>query len=667
LLLPAIFAFISFSGLSIFLRWKMNAKVEIGPKCTHKDCKQGFNFSNFQLAVYLYGVFFLVKKSTPEEKRGKSYIGFTCPKCLRTNIHAHSYNDIFKIKSELSTKMIEIFKSEKNDNGEIQNILISSFLPDLKYYSPFMLNSEHLDSFNIEHYGCSTSLQDDHISNVISNYIDEKKPELKDKFCSFVSDSKAPADMFSVIYWYNEKDIEACLYFEHKHNVRMFPRYYFYTDLVEKMDSLLRYNYFMGKPFEQAKENHTIERTKDLETLKAYASENNINYENIIKGDALNEPEALIKIIEENRKQIAKDSESSAKFLNMLVSDPLPLGGSISTGHCDYLWRLEDPFYENELPDIFIDAIGDDELQLLVEQRLGEHSKIADLVLENRTKQYVQEFLESKLIPFIENYEKLMRIDNFLYAKMWKLKEEYLKMLYDKTMNGLSEDLPNVMKKEGKGWTIRFNGGIPKRALTDRGFRWIYIILSQPKQKKIHYSTMSDIYESNKSKWDKNKDHYQYSSNSEKIITSMIKNDDKPLSLTKKMSQQNLADPKMLEAIKNKIENKLGDIITANHDSDFETVRMLKKKLNQSKKQLEECGIKWKIDETKNVVVTSDKFDNKITSTTDGGSIKKAYDRALEKIKPIDKDLYTHFSTYIRKEKGAFIYDPPEDFDWHLI
>ncbi len=627
-------------------------------KCCNEKCNQKFNHENIKLAVNLYGVFFLAGSD-------KGFVGFTCPQCLQTILINFPCLVIEQIKNHLTTQIEVKKKYEDEKLGQIHMNALS-FEPDLKYYSPFILQNEMLEKFNIIGHSINTK-GNNNFSNQLNDYIAVELNDKKNLYCSFFIDSEKPAGNFNTIYWFKEEDVESVLNYEKENRISIFPRYYYQTELMKKIDSLLRYNYFMGKPFEQAKENHTIERTKDLETLKAYASENNINYENIIKGDALNEPEALIKIIEENRKQIAKDSESSAKFLNMLVSDPLPLGGSISTGHCDYLWRLEDPFYENELPDIFIDAIGDDELQLLVEQRLGEHSKIADLVLENRTKQYVQEFLESKLIPFIENYEKLMRIDNFLYAKMWKLKEEYLKMLYDKTMNGLSEDLPNVMKKEGKGWTIRFNGGIPKRALTDRGFRWIYIILSQPKQKKIHYSTMSDIYESNKSKWDKNKDHYQYSSNSEKIITSMIKNDDKPLSLTKKMSQQNLADPKMLEAIKNKIENKLEDIITANHDSDFETVRMLKKKLNQFKKQLEECGIKWKIDETKNVVVTSDKFDNKITSTTDGGSIKKAYDRALEKIRPIDTDLHTFFSTYIRKEKGAFIYDPPEDFDWHLI
>ena len=75
-------------------------KVEIVSKCTHKDCEQEFNFSNFQLTVYLYGVFFLVRESTQKEKNGKGYIGFTCPKCLRTNIHAHcNRSTIFQKKS----------------------------------------------------------------------------------------------------------------------------------------------------------------------------------------------------------------------------------------------------------------------------------------------------------------------------------------------------------------------------------------------------------------------------------------------------------------------------------------------------------------------------------------------------------------------------------------
>ena len=632
-------------------------KVEIGSKCIHKDCEQEFNFSNFQLAVCLYGVFFLVRESTQKEKNGKGYIGFTCPKCLRTNIHAHSYNDIFKIKSELSNKMVEIFKLENNKNGEMRINLSNSFQPDLKYYSPFILSSEHLDKYNITHYG-STFSQDNHIADEISYYIDDEMPELKNQFCSFVGDSKTPADMFSIIYWYNEKDIEACLYFENKHNVRMFPRYYFYTDLVEKIDSLLGYNYFMGKPFEQAKKDHAIERTKDLETLKVYASENNINYENLIKGNALNEPEALIEIIEENREQIAKDPKSLGEFLDMLVSEPLPLGGSISTGHCDYLWNLENPFYKNEFPDIFIDAIENDKMQ----QQLEEHSKMTDLVLENRTKQYVQEFLESELIPFMEEYEDLMRSEKFSYTKIWKLKEEYLKMLYDETNQGLSEDAPNVLKQEGKGWPIRFNGKKPNRALTDKGFLWLYCILSKPKE-KVYYSALNDSYENNKPKLNKNKDNSKQSTIIEKIITSMKNDED--LSFKKELSQQHYADSKMLTGVQKEIEEKLEEILKADRDGDFEAIRLSKKDLGRYRLKLDEIGIKVKIEDD-NVTVTSKKFKNDAYYTSTG-NIKKAYDRVLETIEPIDKDLYDHLSTYISKESGAFIYEPPEDFYWHLI
>ena len=65
--------------------------VTIAPECPHKNCGQVFNESNLRLAIYLNGIFFLVK---PE----KGIIGFTCPRCQRTVTNSASYNDILKIK-----------------------------------------------------------------------------------------------------------------------------------------------------------------------------------------------------------------------------------------------------------------------------------------------------------------------------------------------------------------------------------------------------------------------------------------------------------------------------------------------------------------------------------------------------------------------------------------
>jgi hypothetical protein len=50
------------------------------------------------------------------------------------------------------------------------------------------------------------------------------------------------------------------------------------------------------------------------------------------------------------------------------------------------------------------------------------------------------------------------------------------------------------------------------------------------------------------------------------------------------------------------------------------------------------------------------------------GKIKKNYRDALGVLKKTKEAemLHAHFSKYIRSEDGAFIYEPPEDIDWHL-
>jgi hypothetical protein len=70
---------------------KKKQDVTIAPQCPHKSCGQTFNEDNLRLAVYLNGIFFLVKPD-------RGIIGFTCPKCQKTITNSVSHNDILKIK-----------------------------------------------------------------------------------------------------------------------------------------------------------------------------------------------------------------------------------------------------------------------------------------------------------------------------------------------------------------------------------------------------------------------------------------------------------------------------------------------------------------------------------------------------------------------------------------
>ena len=83
-------------------------------KCNNKECGQEFNQENIQLAICLYGVFFL---AGPDN----GFVGFTCPKCFSTNIIKLPYHAILQVKNHLAS-WIEIYKDSVNDITSVQQM-----------------------------------------------------------------------------------------------------------------------------------------------------------------------------------------------------------------------------------------------------------------------------------------------------------------------------------------------------------------------------------------------------------------------------------------------------------------------------------------------------------------------------------------------------------------
>ncbi len=455
----------------------MNTDVQIGPECPHKGCGQVFNDTNIRLAIYLNGIFFLLK---PE----KGIIGFTCPKCQKTITNSASHNDILKIKDQLANYFIDVVVHKQNENGESILIPKSSFVPDLQYHSPFMLKNEIIDELSIGYF-TSNHMDDVSTSDQILNYIDEERPELKDWYCSFVGDSNKPIYTFRTVCWFDEKIINACLQYENDHGIRIFPRYHYHTELMESVNSLLGYNYFMGKTFDQAKADHEKKNSEALEAIKAYARKTNQNFENIIEESGVNSTAILIQIIEQNQERIANDPVIPGKFLRMLTSKPAPLGNLLTEGVCDYLWSEVKPFERRDFPGFFISEIDDLDLKILTHQKLKNHLKMVDLVQENYTKQYVQEFLKDNLVDFLGKYEDLTRSNSFSYADIWRLKESYLVRLYKSTLKGVSDEAPYVMKRDGEDWKIIYNGD-SRGLLKGIGFGYIYHLLENENEEYYH-------------------------------------------------------------------------------------------------------------------------------------------------------------------------------------
>jgi hypothetical protein len=637
----------------------MDKDIEVGPKCENKDCGQDFNNENTHLAVCLYGVFFLVGHE-------KGFIGFTCPRCLKTSLFGTSSHLILDAKKELTSR-VKVLKERIDENGRRIGEQATSFEPDLRYHSQFILDDEIRRKLNISHFGFNADGKNCYLPDQINNFMTEELSDSKNYLCSYVEDSSHPAEGFTAIYWYREEDIESLLAFENENNIRIFPRYHYYTGLVESIDSLLGSHYFMGKDFEKAKEDHEKENRATVETLKAYAREKNINFDNLVEGIELDDPQVLQSLIEENQKQKANDPKISGMFLDILISDPLPLG-DISKGHCEYLWAEVNPFHHKDIPEYFPDEVEDEKLRNKAQGMREYHSKMVGLIQENFHKQYVQEFLKSDLIPFLEEYELLARSKGISYAEIWKLKEGYLEALYKETNEGLRNEKPFVMYQEGKGWKIVFNGK-PYSGLIGIGFLWIYQTLLNP-EKKIYYTDLNDRFGIKKEGFISSDEIETLDEAGNKISTEAITNE---MELTDQLATTysgTLIKEKSADADSLKTWGKAYEILLKGKDEalvkkDFKEVDEKKKEIEKFQELLKkEYGFSIKKEKGKLKFIEEKKKDDRYQQISN--NVKKNYRDAKEIIKKLDKDLYSYFSDHIRSEGGAFIYTPSKDIDWHL-
>ena len=104
----------------------------LNTECPH--CRQEFSEEGFHIAVFLYGIFFLIGKD-------HGYAGFTCPNCLNNFLLK---SDITHLTNTISAPFLQI-----------GSWLIS---PNLVYFSPFYQNPRkrsELKLFTIYSYGDS--------------------------------------------------------------------------------------------------------------------------------------------------------------------------------------------------------------------------------------------------------------------------------------------------------------------------------------------------------------------------------------------------------------------------------------------------------------------------------------------------------------------------------
>lgn len=610
-------------------------KIEIS-QCQNTKCNQKFTPDNIKLAVWLHGVILLTQGRPPKpdpllpavpDKRmedfdPQGYIGLTCPKCLETSLYQGSSEDVLEFKEQLQT-MVSLAGSEPDDKSK-------QFKHDLRYYSPFGLEPTTQDRFEVDGFIFDGPEDDpEYFQDQLTIHIADEIPDSWERYCSYVLDRDTPAGAFTHIFWFKEEHVSDLLEFEKANGVRVFPRYHYITDLVRKIESLQKYNHQSERVIAAARSQHKRQEKARYEKF-------------LESGDAQGDfkPLAFDDFLKDVQSKITNVPQLTSDFLEMLISGPETLKdiSGTPTSQCKYLWARINPFHGLEYPESFPAELE----SRSTEEDLIQHGKIVALAQKNLNKQYTQDFLRENLVDFLEEYEELIQGNEFSYADAWQLKASYLEGLYKQLINGLSDEAPYVMKKEGKAWKIVFNSK-PMSGLRRIGFAYLYHLISHPNEYFFH----ADLFIAAGKGTPVSKEGYQVEyadAKGDSIATRMI--DDQGL--------RNL-----FNLIK-KLKNELDDAIEFKNE---EESMKLAEELKHTRKFLSEV-----FDPKRNRIRYEKDANAKKVTDAVGTAIK----RALEDIKEEDPDAYQHFSSAIginNLYQDALMYrpGPGEEIEWITV
>ena len=607
-------------------------------RCQNDKCDKIFTEDNVKIVVWLYGVILLTKNDPKNSVEPSGYVGFTCPKCLNTSLFSCTTNDVRKFKSTLDQNMM-IHKPGVDDHGNIEFETIYSFDPSLVYYAPFSMAGDHFDQFGIVDQGFSPL----HFYDEFNSYPEENH-EVTKMLCSYDSFSGIPAGNYFQILWFKSEDIPKLQQIENEGETRIFTRYFFWTELMEKVESLIAHHYYIGMRFDEAKAFYIEKAEYEIEQLRKIAYEKDMNLEKLIEVNGLNDPQYWAQTIEKNKVESEQDISVPGKYLDLLTADPYPLGGLLSQGRCSYLWTLINPFKNHPLPKCLVDEL-DDDLNDLARKKREWHHVMVSRIRPNFTKQYVQDFLRDNVSDFMEKYEDHYKKNLFSYAHIWELKERYLELLYKATNKGLRDEVPYAMHREGEGWRIVFEGKAVS-GLRGKGFLWIYHIISNPNE-KVFYRAL----------------HQQFNDNQNHEGKATW---DDQLSLSDSDVHSNNSSVEELQIRKRAYEQLVRDKDEARSKGDTAKSERTKIQIVEFIKFLDDQKEKYQLknDDKELYFPILDFEPSEYKMIND--KIKKNYRDAMKKLKSVNPDLHTHFTKRIKSDGGAFVYTASDDFEWHL-
>ena len=376
-------------------------------ECEH--CKKTFTEEGLNIAVFLYGIFFL---TNPES----GYAGITCPSCLKTLLmkgDRELVDETFR-KVATNVKLGDITNPNVDLRYNSSIHYCARTTPIIYENSILNLPLSDADSLDIT------------ISMVISYEDDNNliiKPEHFRSYYGYTLSMKPDL----TVWWFNEEQILKLYNFENEKKQRVFPRYVYNNTVFEEMDCFC-FKYYLNRK-------RLVDQIKEKKVdIRALKKSKNV-YSKEVFQSLIDDAKKLIDLYDFALKQYDEKNDfdiliAPSDFLNILRDNPYPWDLPVEN-NLRGLWKTKHPFKGAEIPE----KVNDIDLALFknAEER-NNHEEMLKDIRAVIAKRYVQEFLFDNYMSFIKDYFKIAKQLDYSYALLWRLKEKYLKRLHGKVM-----------------------------------------------------------------------------------------------------------------------------------------------------------------------------------------------------------------------------------------
>ena len=609
----------------------------MGTRCPH--CGQEFSEESLNIAVFLYGIFFLIGKEI-------GYAGITCPKCLHTICHRDSKEAIVTVK-----KMI----------GEMICLGIYTFDPQLRYYSSLSGSPKditQIGAFNIPFFEHDLIGNEPHsLSEEVDRYMTQNSEILENHLCSYVQDGNDPSGAICHIWWINENDVEKLIQIENIKGIKIFPRYYHHCALIEDVDRFC-WNYGYANIYLENLKSRTV---REHEKLEQNLILQGIDLTNVIDSTPdMTNPSVIEWIQSENQARNASDILNvPGDFLKILIADPEPWGIQSPLGLlCKGFWKTKNPFTTAALP-ISLSQFSPHSFKETAKGQLLQQAK-SD-ILQEFIKPYVQTYLMQSYASFIRNYVEIIKERYFSYADLWVFKEKYLKELYALVQEQIKLQNKNLFYRENGFWLVSYNGNESLIKNLD-GMAYIHFLVENKGKKYAYYEIEKllngevDKEEFEKANKNKNDDSEEDEDKEEGEIDE---------GFIFASVDQEMITPELLSKIqaeRNKIYEQMNGAEKSGDNKRFIELNSYLKKLDEHLKDYiyvkeSQNGEKKfiKIKRFKNVTAYKGKKDN----------VDRVIKYTLSTLEKQNEAAYKHLKISIRNKSGEIWYEPEVDTDWY--